>query len=175
MNEGEPFGEFPHDPGSDLEPEEIASEGALTAAEVWLGAIAAGDAETVWDLFSDTAQAFIINLGLERGMDFDVASRLRAGVATTDEREDFLADLLSGLQRDLAGIDFSRLAFESKAELESPMQVRVNYLVQLGPEVAELQAAIPAGAIVLTLQDDLWRVERLVPGPRAPQADPRSE
>ncbi len=113
-------------------------------------------------MFSGSAQAYIINLGIQRGMDFDLASRLRSGVATTEETDDFLGDLLAGLQRDLVGIDLTRVAFESKASPEAPMQVRVNLLVQLGPELDALQTAIPAGSIVLSLEDEVWRVERLL-------------
>jgi hypothetical protein len=136
----------------------------LAAAESFLGALALGDARAVWDMFSGTAQAYIINLGIQRGMDFDLASRLRSGAATTEETDSFLGDLLSGLQRDLVGIDLARIAFESKASPEAPMQVRVNLLVQLGPDLDQLQTAIPAGAIVLSLEDEAWRVERLIGG-----------
>lgn len=158
----DPFEELP--PGSTpLEPEEVASQGALAAAETFLAAIAAGDAREVWSLFSISAQAYIINLGVQRGMDFDLASRLRSGVATTEETDVFLGDLLGGLQRDLAGVDVSRVAMESKAAPEAPMQVRVNLLVQLGPQMSDLQTAIPAGGIILSLENEIWRVERLVP------------
>lgn len=127
-------------------------------------------------MFSGSAQAYIINLGIQRGMDFDLASRLRSGVATTEETDEFLGDLLAGLQRDLVGIDLTRVAFESKASPEAPMQVRVNLLVQLGPELNALQTAIPAGSIVLSLEDEVWRVERLLgagatrPGSSGPPA-----
>lgn len=163
MEAGEPFGEFPPEPGAGLEPEEAASEGALEVAEQFFAAIATRDARALWSLFSDTARAYILNVGHERGMDFDLTSRLRSGEASDDETDSFLSDVLAGLQRDLSGIDFSRLAFESKAEPEAPMQVRVNYLVQVGPQMQELQTAIPAGALVLSLEGDAWRVERLVP------------
>lgn len=161
---GGPFGEVPPEPESWPEPEEVASEGALAAAEAFLLALGTGDALAVWNMFSGSAQAYIVNLGIQRGMDFDLASRLRAGVATTDEMDDFLGDLMTGLQRDLAGIDMARIAFESKASPEAPMQVRVNLLVSLGPEMNDLQTAIPAGAIVLALEDETWRIDRLMGG-----------
>lgn len=154
--------------GEELEPEEEASEGALAVAEAFLAAITRGDSEAVWELFSDTAHAYIIGLGHERGMDFELASRLRTGTATHAEASEFHADLLAGLQRDLAGVDFERLAFDSKAEPEAPMQVRVNYLVQIGPEVEQMLTAIPAGAMILSLQDEEWKIERLIPGPPRP-------
>lgn len=159
----EPFEEVSAGPDGWLEPEEIASQGVLAVAERFIGAIATGDTYGVWSLFSTAAQAYIINLGVQRGMDFDLGSRLRAGIATSDETDAFLGDLHLGLQRDLAGVDVSRVAFESTAAPEAPMQVRVNLLVQLGPDSTDLQTAIPAGAIVLSLENEMWRVERLVP------------
>jgi hypothetical protein len=146
--------------------EEVASEGALAAADEFLQLVSLGDADGVWGMFSSSAQAYIVNLGIQRGMDFDLASRLRAGVATTEENQAFLEDLLLGIHRDLAGLDLGRVAFESTASPEAPMRVRVNLLVQIGPDVAELQTAVPAGAIILALEDDVWRVERLITKPR---------
>jgi len=160
-----PYQDPPEGSGDEPEPEEVASEGALAVAETCFAQVAAGDAEGLWSLFSEPAQAYILNVGHERGMDFDLTSRLRAGAASSDEHEAFLSDVLAGIRRDLAGIDFARLAFDSKAEPEAPMQVRVHYLIQMGPDIPELLTAIPAGSLVLSLQPDGWRVERLVPRP----------
>lgn len=174
MESEQPFGDFPmEEPSSGMEPEEEASEGALSAAEEFFSAIHRGDARDLWDLFSEQAQAFILNKGHERGMDFDLSSRLRAGTASEDETNEFLSDVLAGIQSDLRGIDFARLAFDSKAEPEAPMQVRVNYLVQVGPAIQDLATAIPAGSVVLSLQPDGWRIERLIPRPGKDAAPPR--
>ena len=167
MGTEDPFQGLPEEPDSGIEAMEQASEGALAVAEAFLLTVAAGDARGMWDLFSETSQAYIIGLGHERGMDFDLTSRLKQGTATDEERDTFLGDLMYGIQHDLAGVDFSRLAFESKAEPEAPMQVRVNYLVRLGPEMEGMQTAIPAGSILLSFQYDQWKVERLIPRPGA--------
>lgn len=147
------------------EPEESASEGVLAAAEAFFAALAAGRARAVWEAFSDRARAYVLNLGHERGMDFELAARLRSGSASEEEMESFLQDLLAGLQRDLRGVDLSRLAFEAKAEPEAPMQVRVNYLVAIGPQVEGVQTAIPAGSLVFALEEDRWKLERIEPRP----------
>lgn len=160
-----PFVPSDGEPEDDLEPEEAASEGVLGAAELFFRTVAAGDARGLWEQFSEAARAYILNLGHERGMDFDLTSRLRSGTASDEEIDDFLGDLLLGIQRDLAGVDFARLAFESKAEPEAPMQVRVNYLVRLGPDAGDLLTAMPAGSIVFSLEDDDWKIERLIPRP----------
>lgn len=178
MGTEEPPSEMPDLPGdtnSDLEPLEEASEGALQVAEQFLLTVASGDARKMWELFSETAQAYIIGLGHERGMDFDLTSRLRAGTASEEEWDNFLGDLIFGIQHDLSGLDFTRLVFESKAEPEAPMQVRVNYLVRLGPEMEGMQTAIPAGSILLSYQYDQWKVERLVPRPGGKAAAPQSD
>lgn len=166
--------EGPEATDPDPEPLEEASEGALQLAEAFLLTVASGDARKMWELFSETAQAYIIGLGHERGMDFDLTSRLKAGTASEEEWDTFLGDLIFGIQHDLSGLDFSRLAFESKAEPEAPMQVRVNYLVRLGPEMEGMQTAIPAGSILLSFQYDEWKVERLIPRPGGTTAAPAS-
>jgi len=169
VNIEEPFSGMPEQPAEGPEAMEQASEGALAVAEEFLLKVAAGDARGMWEMFSETAKGYIISLGLERGMDFDLASRLRQGTATDEDWSGFLGDLMFGIQHDLAGVDFSRLAFESKAEPEAPMQVRVQYLVRLGPEIEGMQTAIPAGSILLSFQYDAWKVERLVPRPGTEQ------
>lgn len=165
---GPGFGGFDDISGFEPEPEEAASEGVVTVAEAFFTALKGGDARALWDLFSETARAFIINIGHERGMEFDLASQIRAGTAADDEMDGFLSDLMAGLRHDLAGVDLNRVALEAKAEPEAPMQMRVNYLVPLGPEIAGLQTAIPAGSLLLSLGDDGWKVERLIPRPGGP-------
>lgn len=161
----DPFKDLPEIPEGALEPEEEASQQALAVAEAFFTAAKTGDARAVWDLFSENARNYVVNVAQERGMAVDLASRLRLGTASDAELDDFLAELIAGLQKDLSGVDFNRLAFESKVEPEAPMQVRVNYLQSIGPLVAELQTAIPAGSIVLSYDAEEWRVERLVPRP----------
>lgn len=161
----DPFKDLPEQPPGELLPEEAASEGALAVAESFFNALKSGDGRALWDLFSENARNYIINIGQERGMEFELASRLRAGTASDEELDDFLADLVAGIQRDLAGLDFARLALESKVEPEAPMMVRVTFLQSLGPMIDELQTAIPAGALVLSLEDSQWRLERIVPRP----------
>lgn len=159
--------------GPTPEPEEEASEEALATAEAFFVAVQQHDARAIWDLFTERAKAYVVNLGQDRGMDIDLASRLRRGTASDEELDTFLEDLLAGIQKDLQDIDLTRVALESKAIPESPFQVRVTYLVQVGVEQEGLQAAIPAGSLVLSHEEqEGWKVERLVPRPgdEPPQA-----
>lgn len=149
----------------ELLPEEEASRAALEAAQAFFVAVAGGDHRGLWALFSQNARAFILNLAIERGMDFDLGSRLRQGTAANEEVEEHLADLLEGIRRDLAGVDLSRLMFESTAEPHAPMQVRVTYLLQIAAAIGDIQPAIPAGSLIMIYEDERWKVERLIPRP----------
>ncbi len=125
-------GNFPLPLEHGLTPMEIASDEPLKAAERFFQALAGDDARGLWDCFGEQARSYVLNVGLERGMDFDLNSRLRQGTATDQEFEEFMGDLLQGVRRDLRGVDIQRLAFESQVEPETTLRVRVTYLVTLG-------------------------------------------
>lgn len=160
-------GNFPPPPDHGLTPMEMASDAPLKAAERFFEALAAGDGRGLWDCFGDQARAFVLNIGLQRGMDFDLNSRLRQGTATAEEFEEFIGDFLQGVRRDLRGVDIGRVAFESQVEPETILRVRVTYLVTLGEPSAGLTTAVPAGSLVMVLENGDWKVERIVPGPGA--------
>jgi hypothetical protein len=145
-------------------PEEVASEAALAAAEAFFAALVQRDGQALWDVLSETSRAFVLNIAVERGMDFELASRLRDGAAGDEERTTYQDELLEGILRDLRTVDLSRLAFESAAEPHAPMQVRVRFMVSLG-EAGDHLAAVPAGSLLLTLEEGTWKVERLIPRP----------
>ena len=158
-------GNFPPPPEHGLTPMEVASDEPLKAAERFFHALAGGDAGGLWDCFGEQARAFVLNLGLERGMDFDLNTRLRQGTATDEEFEEFIGDFLQGVRRDLRGVDIQQLAFESAVEPETTLRVRVTYLVTLGEPGIGIVTAVPAGSLVMVLEHDDWKVERIVPRP----------
>jgi hypothetical protein len=90
---------------------------------------------------------------------------LRQGTATDEEFEEFIGDFLQGVRRDLRGVDIQRLAFESQVEPETVLRVRVTYLVTLGEPGVGFATAVPAGSLVMVLEDGDWKVERVVPRP----------
>ena len=155
-------GDLPED---GLLPEEEASRAVLDAAELLLLAIATGDHRALWDMLSEGARAYVLNIAVERGMDFDLGSRIRQGTASDAELDDYLTDLLEGIRRDLKGVDLSRLAFESKAEPHAPMQVRVTYFLQMEAAIGDIRPAIPAGSLIMIYEGGAWKVERLIPKP----------
>ncbi|HYR63571.1 MAG TPA: hypothetical protein VET24_13200 [Actinomycetota bacterium] len=158
-------GNFPLPLEHGLTPMEIASDEPLKAAERFFQALAGDDARGLWDCFGEQARSYVLNVGLERGMDFDLNSRLRQGTATDQEFEEFMGDLLQGVRRDLRGVDIQRLAFESQVEPETTLRVRVTYLVTLGEPGVGIVTAVPAGSLVMVLERDDWKVERIVPRP----------
>ena len=158
-------GNFPLPPDPGLSPMEMASDEPLKAAERFFLALAAGDGRGLWDCFGEQARAFVLNVGLQRGMDFDLNSRLRQGTATELELEEFIGDFLQGVRRDLRGVDIQRVAFESQVEPETTLRVRVTYLVTLGDPGAALTAAVPAGSLIMVLENGDWKVERIITRP----------
>lgn len=152
-------------PDEGLLPEEEFSVAPLASAERFFLAVAQGDHRRLWELLSDDARAYVVNVAMERGLDFDVASRIRSGNASDEEVDDYLGNLLEGIRRDLRGVDLQRLAFESTAEAHAPMQVRVTYLVEMEAAIGDLRPAIPAGSLIMAYEDDDWKVDRLIPKP----------
>jgi hypothetical protein len=144
---------------------EIASDEPLKAAERFFQAFAGGDARGLWDCFGEQARSYVLNIGLERGMEFDLNSRLRQGTATDQEFEEFMGDFLQGVRRDLRGVDIQRVAFESQVEPETTLRVRVTYLVTLGEPGVGIATAVPAGSLIMVLENGDWKVERIIPHP----------
>ncbi len=135
--------------------------------------VATSDGEAVWEELSSTARAYVLNVAVQQGMDFELGSRLRRETASDAEFAAYLENLAWGLARDLDGIELSHLDYEADPEADG--RVRVRYLVPLdlaitprggeGPASRPRAAAIPAGSAILVAEDGRWRVERLVPRP----------
>jgi hypothetical protein len=159
------LGNFPLPLEHGLTPMEIASDEPLKAAERFFQALARDEARWLWDCFGEQARSYVLSLGLERGMDFDLNSRLRQGTATDEEFEEFIGDFLQGVRRDLRGVDIQRLAFESQVEPETTLRVRVTYLVTLGEPGVGIVTAVPAGSLIMVLEHGDWKIERIVPRP----------
>lgn len=149
----------------ELTPEEESSQEVLAAAERFFEALANGDGRALWAVMSDDARAYVLNIAVERSMEFDLYSRLRDGTASEEEVDSYLADLLEGIRADLQGVKLDRLAFESAAEPESPMRMRVTYLMRMDATIGGVETAIPAGSLIMVHEDGEWKMDRLVPRP----------
>lgn len=147
------------------EPDEAASAAARAAAERFFRALAEGDNRTLWELFSEDARAYVINIALERGMDMDFASRLRDGTAGDVEFDDYTQDLLTGIRADVGNIATDNLQFEASVDPASPDRLVVRYLVQMSESIGGVYTAIPAGSLLMTEDSGQWKVQRLIPKP----------
>lgn len=135
----------------------------IAAAQRFFAAVKDGDREEVWHLFSDIARAFVLDRAIERGMNFDLASRIRQETATEEERDEYLQALLDGVRHDLRGVDLDRLTFS-----EEPNEgggVLVTYGVEVVNAITPEGSTITAGSMVMVEEGDAWRVERLRPRP----------
>lgn len=147
------------------EPDDEASAAAVAAAERFFAALAAWDHRALWEEFSEDARAYVINLALERGMDFDFAGRLREGTAGEEEFDEYARDLLAGIRADLGDVASSQLQFEAAAEPSAPDKLRITYLVAMSGALGDVPAAIPAGSLLMSHDGGRWRVDRLIPKP----------
>lgn len=133
-------------------------------AASFFDAVSQGDGRRVWELFSEDARAYVLNIAIEGGLEFDRGSRLRQGTASEEEWDEYLTALVSGIQHDLRGVEFDRLSFELHREPELPQEVRVRYLVEVGAGDGSGHR-IPAGSLRMVREDDRWRILRLLPKP----------
>lgn len=161
----QPPATWPAGPDAPSEPDADTGAEAIAAAARFFAAIAAQDHRGLWHEFSEDARAYVINLALERGMDFDFASRLREGTAGEEEFDDYARDLLAGIRADIGNLDFERLTYEVDVDPSAPDKLRVRYLVALDDTLGQGPSAIPAGSLRMSYDGVRWRVERLIPKP----------
>jgi hypothetical protein len=152
-------------PGAAGEPDEETKTEAIATASRFFAALGAQDHRALWEEFSEDARAYVINLALERGLDFDFASRLREGTAGDEEFDEYARDLVAGLRADVGNLDFDQLTYEVALEPSEPDKLRVTYLVVMKGTIGDVPSAIPAGSLVLSHDGTRWRVERLIPKP----------
>ena len=154
------------------------ADGAATAADAspvettrrFIDAIVWGEHRTVWDLMGLEARTTVLKVASNRGMDEGLVARLRDGTASDAERDEFLADLLTGLRADLAGNDLDALEYEEDAEPPEPGRARVVISV---PVAMGFGGNLPVGSVELASEPSTggastsggtgWRIERLVP------------
>lgn len=154
-----------HDHGGERSLDEETRRAVVEAAERFFEAVGQHDLRGFWGRMSESARAYVLELALDRGMDFDLNSRLRQGTATDEEFDTYLDELLEGIKKDLRGVDLERLAFEAAPEPDVPGKVRVTYLTRMDAMLGDVQATLPAGSLMMTEEGGEWKVDRLVPRP----------
>lgn len=129
-------------------------------ARQFVDAVVWGEHRKVWDLMGLEARTTVLKVASDRGMDEALVARLRDGTASDAERDEFLADLITGLRADLAGNDLDALDYEEDPEPPEPGRARVVILVPVafGPG-----GSLPVGSVELAIEEAEWRIQRLVP------------
>ncbi len=140
------------DGGASMAPDETAR--AFVDAVVW------GEHNLVWELLAADARTTVLKVAVNRGMDEQLAARLRDGTASGPEREEFLADLVNGLRNDLAGNDLDNLEYELDASPQEPGRARVVVQAPLNPL---LGGYLPAASVELSDEGGHWKIDRLLP------------
>ena len=133
---------------------------ALEVARVFVDAVVWGEHGKVWDLMGLEARTTVLKVASDRGMDEGLVARLRDGTASDAERNEFLADLITGLRADLAGNDLDALEYEEDAEPPEPGRARVVVLV---PVAFGFGGNLPVASVELAIEEAEWRIQRLVP------------
>lgn len=162
---GHPFDERAEEYLGETTVDEDVRREATESAERFFTAMDENDLRGFWDLMSSDAKAYVLELALTRGMDFDLNSRLRQGAATDEELDTYLEELLEGIKRDLRGVDFQRLAYEVAVEPGAPDKLRVTYLTRMDATLGDVQPTLPAGSLRMIHEDGEWKIERLIPKP----------
>ncbi len=133
---------------------------ALDVARVFVDAVVWGEHRKVWDLMGLEARTTVLKVASDRGMDEGLVARLRDATASDAERDDFLADLITGLRADLAGNDLDALEYEEDAEAPEPGRARVVVTV---PVAFGFGGNLPVASVELAIEEAEWRIQRLVP------------
>ncbi len=126
----------------------------------FIDAIVWGEHRTVWELLGVEARTTVLKVASNRGMDEGLVARLRDGTASDAERDEFLADLVTGLRADLAGNDLDALEYEEDAE---PMEAGRARVVIMVPVAGGFGGNLPVGSVELATEEAEWRIQRLVP------------
>ena len=129
-------------------------------ARAFVDAVIWGEHNLVWELLALDARTTVLKVAVSRGMDEQLAARLRDGAASGAEREEFLADLVNGLRNDLAGNDLDNLEYELDTAPNQPGKARVVIQAPLNPL---LGGHLPAASVELSDEAGSWKINRLLP------------
>lgn len=138
---------------------------AIETAREFVDGVVWGEHRKVWGLMGLEARTTVLKVATNRGMDEGLVARLRDGTASDAERDEFLADLVTGLRSDLAGNDLDALEYEEDTEPLEPGRARVVITV---PVAVGFGGNLPVGSVELATEPSTageaeWRIERLVP------------
>ncbi len=129
-------------------------------ADAFVHAIVWGEHTVIWDLLSPIGRETALGVAGANGLDRVVAGRIAAGLADPSEFDDFLAQLLGGLRRDLRSVDIDQVSVA--AIDQAPAGTAVATLTV--PSALPGSPGWAAGELELSATEDgEWMVDRLRP------------
>lgn len=141
------------------------SDNPKAVAEEFLQAIYEGDPGLIWSSFSAEARSFVVARGVRRGMAFELGQALLQGSADPIEEVEFLADLLGGIEKDLANVDLGQIVINDVIEPVGEEKVRIRFSEQFSIDVGPKLEPLPVGSVELVKEGAGWKVDRLIPRP----------
>ena len=139
-----------------------ATSGPVEAAEAFVRAIVWGEHSTVWELLSAQGRRFALSVATGNGLDRVVAGRIEQDLADPVEFDEFQAQVLGGLRRDLRSVDLDHIAVNATGAGSAAVgDTRTVTLTT--PSVIPGTSDWVAGELVLSFDDGRWRVDRLIP------------
>src|SRR5262245_30923004 len=85
---------------------------AVSTTADFVDAIVWGEHHKVWALIGSDGRTEVLEVATKRGMDENLAERLKADSGSPAETNEFLVDLVNGLRAELAGNDLDHISFE---------------------------------------------------------------
>lgn len=137
----------------------------VEVAASFLQAIFEGDPGVLWASFSVEARSFVVARGVRRGMPFELGQALLDGSADILDEVEFLADLLGGIEKDLATVDLGRILVSHVTEVIAEHKVRIRFSEKFVVEVGPPLEPLPVGSLELVEESETWKIDRLVPHP----------
>lgn len=103
--------------------------------------------------------------GVRRGMSYELGQALLDNTAEVLDEVEFFADLLGGMEKDLASVDLGRVVVSDSPEVLADGKVRIRFserfVIEAGPQLD----ALPVGSLDLVEEGSDWKVDRLIPRP----------
>ena len=143
-------------------------EVARDTVAAFVHAIVWGEHHRVWELLGPAARDRVLESACRRGLDSVAAARARLGTWGTEEADQFLTALVRGLRVDLSGVDLELVQVVEGAEVQpdGSLRFRLESTTAL-PAILTGGANWAAGAVLIAVEADGWRVRSLEPRPPA--------
>ena len=136
---------------------------AREAAVTFLRAIIWGEHTVIWKLLSPSGREVALSVACSNGLDRVVAGRIENGLADPTELDEFLAQLLRGLRRDLRSVNISEVVVSSVDEGVDERSDQVAVATLQVPSAMPGSDGWAAGELDLSRIATGWAVDRLRP------------